>query len=91
MPTYLKDGVVQHVLDSEALLKSKYGDGQGGFQYVSMIDLLCTDKGCRTYLGSDRKTGMTTFDNSHLSPVASIYTAQTTLVPLIMKDIAENK
>lgn len=90
-PTYLKDGVVQHVLDSEAVLKSKYGDGQGGFQYVSMIDLLCTDKGCRTYLGSDRKTGMTTFDNSHLSPVASIYAAQTTLVPLIMKDIAEDK
>ncbi|VEF10116.1 lipopolysaccharide modification acyltransferase [Pseudomonas fluorescens] len=90
-PIYLKDELVKNVLDSDILLKGKYGAGQGGFQYVSMIDLLCTDKGCRTYIGADRKTGMTTFDNSHLSPVASIYTAQTLLVPLIIKNIEEEE
>lgn len=86
-PIFIKDGLVQDVLKSESQLKAKYGSGEGGFQYVSIIDLLCGEKGCRTYLGSDRKIGMTTFDNSHLSPIASIYIAQTTLVPLIMKDI----
>ena len=89
-PSFIKDNLVQHVLDSELLLKSKYGNGEGGFQYVSMIDLLCGGKGCRTYIGADRKIGLTSFDNSHLSPAASVYAAQTTLVPLIMKDI-ENK
>jgi hypothetical protein len=84
-PVFVKEDVVQDVLESDLRLKGKYGNGEGGFQYVSMIDLLCGSKGCRTYFGSDRKIGLSTFDNSHLSSVASIYTAQTTLVPLIMK------
>ncbi len=86
-PKYLKDDLVKDVFDSELSLKSKYGAGQGGFQYLSMIDLLCGDQGCRTYVGDDRKIGLTSFDNSHLSPAASVYTAQTALVPLILKDI----
>jgi hypothetical protein len=86
-PAYVKDDIVKDVLVSDTTLKNNYGKGEGGFQYISMIDLLCRDEGCRTYIGSDRKIGLTTFDNSHLTPAASVYVAQTTLVPLIMKDI----
>lgn len=90
-PSYIKDDVVKDVLDSDSALKAKYANGEGGFQYVSMIDLMCGDQGCRTYIGSDRKIGITTFDNSHLTPATSVYVAQTTLAPLILKDIKSEK
>jgi hypothetical protein len=86
-PSFVRDDIVKDVFVSDTMLKNNYGKGEGGFQYISMIDLLCGDEGCRTYIGSDRKIGLTTFDNSHLTPAASVYVAQTTLVPLIMKDI----
>ncbi len=90
-PSYIKDDVIKDVLDSDSTLKSKYGSGEGGFQYVSMIDLLCGEQGCRTYIGSDRKIGITTFDNSHLTPATSIYVAQKVLAPLILKDIENTR
>lgn len=86
-PRFIKDDLVKDVFDSEQSLKAKYGSDEGGFHYLSMIDLLCNEDGCRTYIGDDRKTGMTSFDNSHLTPAASVYTAETALVPVIMSDL----
>lgn len=90
-PIYIKDDVVKDVLDSDSALKAKYANDAGGFQYVSMIDLMCGDQGCRTYIGADRKIGITTFDNSHLTPATSVYVAQAILAPLIIKDINSEK
>jgi peptidoglycan/LPS O-acetylase OafA/YrhL len=90
-PTYIKDDVIKDVLDSDLALKAKYGKGEGGFQYVSIVDLMCGEQGCRTYIGADRKIGITTFDNSHLTPATSVYVAQTTLVPLILQDLETKK
>ncbi|WP_158541444.1 MULTISPECIES: acyltransferase family protein [unclassified Pseudomonas] len=90
-PRFIKDDVVQDVLVSDASLQAKYGEGQGGFEYISMISNICNGDGCMVYIGSDRKIGLTTFDNSHISPAASVYVAQGILVPAIMRNLEGDK
>lgn len=86
-PSFIKDDLSKWVFDADSALKIKYGKDEGGFRYVSMVEQLCTEDGCRVYIGSDRKIGLTSFDGNHLSPAASVYAAQTTLVPLILRYI----
>jgi len=71
----------------DASLKAKYGNGQGGFEYFSMTDLFCNKDGCITYLGNDRKSGLVTFDATHLTSIASVYVARTALTEVILKDL----
>lgn len=54
--------------------------------FVDIIDLFCNDSGCLTYLGDDRKTGITSWDAHHLAPLASDYFARERLLPLITID-----
>ena len=54
-------------------------------QYVNVIDLFCDQEGCLTYLGDDREGGLTTFDDSHLSPAASDYLTKKLVVPIILE------
>lgn len=44
--------------------------------FVNLIDFFCNDKGCLTYLGGDRKAGITAWDSGHLTPMASDYLAE---------------
>ena len=52
--------------------------------YVNLIDILCNDSGCLTYLGDDKRYGLTSWDSGHLTPVASDYVAEKLLVNLII-------
>lgn len=52
-------------------------------KFVSIIDALCTESGCLTYLGDDRKTGITSWDYGHLTPIASKYFAKQFLVEVV--------
>ena len=54
--------------------------------FVNLIGLFCDDTGCLTYIGDDRKTGITTYDKSHLTPVASDFLAKHLLVEQIVGD-----
>ena len=54
------------------------------FDYLDEKSPFCNADGCLTFLGDDRKTGLITFDNSHLRPFASVYLAQKQLVPMIV-------
>lgn len=56
---------------------------KSNINYVSIIDVMCNQNGCLTYLGNDKKTGITTWDTNHLSPIASEYLAIHSLAPAI--------
>lgn len=55
------------------------------FIYVDLMSLFCNSRGCLTYLGDDRKTGLYTLDDAHFRPAASAYVARKLLVPRIME------
>ena len=54
-------------------------------RYVSIIDSLCDSNGCVTYLGDDKKTGISSWDYGHLTPVASKFFVENSL----LSEIAE--
>ncbi len=52
--------------------------------FVNIIDSFCNNKGCLTYLGKDKKTGLTSYDYGHLTPAASDYLARKRLAKLVV-------
>jgi peptidoglycan/LPS O-acetylase OafA/YrhL len=59
--------------------------------FANLIDTLCNQDGCLTYIGDDKKTGITFLDGAHLTPIASDYVAKNLLVNLIVGDNARNQ
>lgn len=57
--------------------------------YVDIMDLFCNRSGCLTYLGDDPKTGLTSGDDSHLTPRASDYLAQQLLARMVVGSVDE--
>jgi peptidoglycan/LPS O-acetylase OafA/YrhL len=49
-------------------------------QYINLIDLLCDASGCLVYLGDDVRTGITSQDTNHLTPITSDYVAKELLI-----------
>jgi peptidoglycan/LPS O-acetylase OafA/YrhL len=87
-PKRIMDNIVLSSVQTDKLLSARYKSGAGGFDYLSAMNVFCNHDGCMTYLGSDRKTGLVTYDYGHLVPEASLYFAKTALAPLIMKHLA---
>jgi peptidoglycan/LPS O-acetylase OafA/YrhL len=52
--------------------------------YFDVMEIFCDAGGCLTYLGDDVKTGITTWDYGHLTPIASEYLAEKGLVDAII-------
>jgi peptidoglycan/LPS O-acetylase OafA/YrhL len=52
-------------------------------RYANAIDALCNDDGCFVYFGDDVARGIASWDDGHLTPVASGHLARTLLVPII--------
>lgn len=69
-PSRTMTGMDTTVLDRDAALKAGF-PRMAGVTYVSLTDFLCNRDGCITYLGDDPKTGITSFDYGHFTPVAS--------------------
>jgi len=67
------------VLDS--LLRHRLA--REGRVYVSLLDALCDRDGCLMRIGPDRVEGITSWDQSHLTPVASEQVARAGLVRAI--------
>ena len=51
--------------------------------FVSINDFFCNNEGCLIYIGDNPKSGLTSFDDNHLSPLASDQFAKERLIPLI--------
>ncbi|PQZ87673.1 MULTISPECIES: acyltransferase family protein [Pseudomonas] len=54
-----------------------------GANYADIINLMCDNAGCLTYIGNDKKEGLTSWDKSHFTPVASNYVAEHLLAKLV--------
>jgi peptidoglycan/LPS O-acetylase OafA/YrhL len=52
-------------------------------RFADAIDALCNGDGCLVYFGDDVARGIASWDDGHLTPVASDYLARTLLVPVI--------
>lgn len=79
--TYI--GIDHQVLKANLELQQNFQNSEARI-FVNIIDLFCDQEGCLTYLGDDNKTGITTWDYGHLSPIASNYLAKNLLVNLII-------
>jgi len=75
-------GINESVLENNRGLKTQFHESPT-LKYADLIGLFCNEKGCLTYIGSDKKTGVTSWDEGHLTPIASDYLAKNLLVPLI--------
>ncbi len=77
-------GVEDKMLRANQKLKQDFKPS-GASQFVSLTDYFCSQEGCLTYIGTDRKLGITSFDHVHLTPIASEAFAKDVLVPAIIK------
>lgn len=57
--------------------------------FVDIMGVFCNEQGCLTYLGDDRRTGLTSGDGAHLRAVASDYLAQQVLVRMVVGSVKE--
>lgn len=79
--TYL--GIDQQVLSNNDKLQKDIKE-INGVVFVNIIDLFCNQEGCLTYLGEDRKTGITSWDYGHLTPIASEFLAKNILAKTVV-------
>jgi hypothetical protein len=77
-------GLNTAILQENDVLKRAFKDTSTR-RFVDLIDFFCNAKGCLTYLGDSRATGLTSWDYGHLSPIASDAVGRDVLAPLIRR------
>jgi len=70
VPKKTRVGLDQSVIDLDSRLKTSFPTTER-HRYVSVIDELCNQEGCDVYFGDDVKTGISSWDYGHLTPIAS--------------------
>ena len=78
------------VLAKNSLLQANFKQTDAAI-FVNLIDFFCNKDGCLTYVGDDKKTGITSFDYGHLTPIASDYLAKNLLVDVITGNPPKNQ
>ena len=68
-------------------LKLDYGSSEE-MKYVSIFDILCGPKGCRSFVGPDKHEDIESIDDSHLTTRASIYVVEHALKPILIPMLA---
>lgn len=81
-------GIEQGVMLVEQNLHANFVQNEASI-FVSIIDSFCNEDGCLVFLGEDRKTGVTSWDYGHLTPIASDFFAKESLVSEITNIQAE--
>ncbi|SFO10830.1 acyltransferase family protein [Sphingomonas sp. OK281] len=88
-PRYLKTGLNTDTIELDRSLKTNF-KADPYSRYVSLIDLFCTARGCLSYIGGDKRLGITTYDYGHLSLPASNLVSRKTLVDKVIHDPGVN-
>ncbi|WP_219095985.1 acyltransferase family protein [Pseudomonas sp. UMAB-40] len=83
-PRFTLIGLDHSVLEKNNSLKNN--QIPSGAIFADIISIFCNENGCMTYLGDDIKTGITSWDYGHLTPVASDFLAKKLLVKLVTGD-----
>ena len=84
-PRFTRQGLNIPVIDRNTELKKELANS--GAIYADIISVFCKSEGCMTYLGDDIKTGITSWDYGHLTPLASAYLAKKLLVNLVTGEL----
>lgn len=87
-PSRTFTGVDKKFIQKNDALKKAFNINSAS--YADIMDLLCDAEGCLTYIGSDKKEGLTSWDKSHLTPIASDYVAKNLLVRMITETSESN-
>lgn len=85
VPRKTRAGLNTRVMNLNKNLK-KHFDLSDNIRFVSIIDNFCDDSGCLVYIGDSLKTGITTWDYGHLTPLASLDFAKNVLVDEILRN-----
>jgi hypothetical protein len=72
-------GIDKNVMQANEKLQADFKPIDGVL-LLDMFNFFCDAKGCLTYLGDDRKTGLVSYDYSHLTPTSSDYLGKNLLV-----------
>lgn len=73
------------VLADDLMLQQQFKQNDTAI-FVSLINYFCNKDGCLTYINTNKKTEITTWDYGHLTPIASDYLAKTILAKLVIED-----
>ena len=77
-------GIDQEVVSLNEKIKLNDLNNVSGVSFVDLMDFFCNAQGCLTYLGNDRKLGITSWDYGHLTPAASDFLARGLLVNAVI-------
>lgn len=87
-PRRTQVGVDRQILYLGDVLRTHFTTSDS-MAFVDIIDLFCNRSGCLTYLGDDPKAGLTSSDDSHLTPRASDYLARHLLARMVVGSVGE--
>ncbi|WFR77799.1 acyltransferase family protein [Janthinobacterium rivuli] len=77
-------GLDKDVVNNNEDIKKNFMVSDGIF-FADLMAPFCNADGCSIYLGDDKMIGLTAWDSSHLTPVASDFVARKLLVGMILK------
>jgi peptidoglycan/LPS O-acetylase OafA/YrhL len=83
MPRRIVDGLRTDILELNSILAREL-KSDSSQKFANVIDTFCNTDGCLTYFGDDAKSGITTWDYGHLTPLASDFLSKRLLVNLIV-------
>lgn len=75
-------GVDPHYIARDQQMQQVFSQ-QAALEYISMMDTFCNTAGCLVYVGTDKQSGLTTWDYGHLTSAASDFFAQQRLANAI--------
>lgn len=87
LPEWISDNMIEEARESDKTLKLDYGSSEE-MKYVSIFDILCGPKGCRSFVGPDKHEDIESIDDSHLTTRASIYVVEHALKPILIPMLA---
>lgn len=82
-PRHTLIGINQEIIKLNNQLLSGF-KSTNDILFIDLINFFCNKQGCLTYIGKDKKQGITTFDYGHLTPIASNKLAKELLVNKII-------
>ncbi len=80
--TYL--GIIEDEFKLNESLKNEFAKSEDAY-FADLIGLFCNEYGCLTRIGNDKKTGITSWDTCHLTPIASDYLAKNLLSEIVFR------
>jgi len=86
VPQRLDHHLRRSVFNTDKVLKERYGNS-ARLTYISLVDRLCNEDGCLTYLNGNPKEGLITYDYGHFTLPASEYVVQSYIAPVLKRQL----